>query len=94
MEREKLAKELWRLVCSKGNDAVKLAYLDEVGAAGIGRLDLRGVTEIKRSEKGCFEVRFVDKLRAVELLEQLLEKETGGAEMDRFLQSLQGDEQM
>ena len=93
MDRQEIVKELWKLIRSRGNDAVKLAYLGEEGAAGIGRLDLAGVTELKRSEKGCFEVRFVDRLRALELLERLLEKDEGGAEMERFLEGLQGDDE-
>ena len=93
MDRQEIVKELWKLIRSRGNDAVKLAYLGEKGAAGIGRLDLAGVTELKRSEKGCFEVRFVDRLRALELLERLLEKDEGGAEMERFLEELQGDDE-
>ena len=92
MDRQEIVKELRKLVRSRGNDAVKLAYLGEEGAAGMGRLDLTGVTEFKRSEKGCFEVHFVDRLRALEMLERLTEKDEGGAEMERFLEGLQGDE--
>ncbi len=92
MDRQEIVRELWKLIHSRGNDAVKLAYLGEEGAVGVGRLDLAGVTELKRSEKGCFEVRFVDRLRALELLERLTEKDEGGAEMERFLEGLQGDE--
>ena len=92
MDRQEIVRELWKLIRSRGNDAVKLAYLGEEGAVGVGRLDLAGVTELKRSEKGCFEVRFVDRLRALEMLERLTEKAEGGAEMERFLEGLQGDD--
>ena len=91
MDRQEIIRELSRIIRSKGNDAVKLAYLGEDGAGEIGRLDLRGVAELKRSEKGCFEVRFVDKLKAIELLQQLIGQDDAG-NLDRFLDGLREGE--
>ena len=91
MDRQEIVKELERLVGSRNNDAVKLAFLEPQSAAAIGRLDLRGVSEIKRSEKGCFEVKFVDKVKALELLERLCAKEDEDG-LDEFLEGLREDE--
>lgn len=91
MDRQEIVKELERLVRSKNNDAVKLAFLEFKNAAAVGRLDLRGVSEFKRSEKGCFEVKFVDRLKALELLERLCPREDGDG-LEEFLAGLQGDE--
>ena len=91
MDRQKIVEELERLVKSRNNDAVKLAFLSPEDAAPIGRLDLRGVSEIKRSEKGCFEVKFVDKVKVLELLERLCAKDDVSG-LDEFLEGLREDE--
>lgn len=88
MDRQEIVRELRRLVRSRSNDAVKLAYLGENAPQDLGRLDLRGVVELKRSEKGCFEVKFVDRLKALELLERLCREEDGG-DLNAFLEGLQ-----
>lgn len=92
MERQEIVEELQKLVRSRNNDAVKLAWMDSGDVGGIGRLDLRGVTEVKRSEKGAFEVKFVDKLKALELLERLGAKEDGDG-LDAFLEGLREREE-
>ena len=71
MERQEIMEELHKLIRSRNNDAVRLAWLGPEDAGKIGKLDLQGVVEVKRSEKGAFEVKFVDKLKALELLERL-----------------------
>lgn len=91
MDRLEMIEELRRLVKSRNNDAVKLAFLEAGDAAAIKRLDLRGVTELKRSEKGCFEVKFIDRLKAMELLERLCGKtETDG--LEEFLEGLREED--
>ena len=91
MDREEIVKELSRIVRSKNNDAVKLAWMDAEQGCDIGRLDLRSVTEIKRSERGVFEVKFVDRLKALELLERLCQKEES-EDLGAFLEGLRDGE--
>lgn len=91
MKRQEIVRELRRLVRSRNNDGVKLAFLSEEGPEQIDKLDLGGVVELKRSEKGCFEVKFVDKLKALELLERLCREENEGA-LDAFLEGLRDGE--
>ena len=91
MDRQEIVRELRRLVRSSNNDGVKLAFLSGEEPEQIDKLDLRGVAELKRSEKGCFEIRFVDKLKALELLERLCREESEGA-LDTFLEGLREGE--
>ncbi len=65
-QREALLREMRRLAEAKVNDAVKLAYLTEEQVDLIDKLDLRAITEFKRSEKGAVEVKFSDKIKVVE----------------------------
>ena len=90
MDRQEIVRELRRLMKCRNNDAVKLAYLETERIEDIDKLDLRGVTEIKRSEKGCFEVRFVDRLKVLEMLERLCAGEDSG--LEAFLEGLQDGE--
>ena len=87
MDRQEIIKELRRLIRSRNNDAVRLAWLGQESAADIDKLDLRGVVEVKRSEKGCFEVKFVDKLKALDRMERLCSREDE-QELDAFLEGL------
>ena len=87
MTHQEIAEELKRLLKSRNNDAVKLACLGAEDLRAIGRLDLAGITEFKRSEKGCFEVKFVDRVKILELLTQLSSGENDG--LDAFLEGLQ-----
>jgi len=93
MDREKIVKELRKLLGSRRNDAVKLAWFGPEDGDRIGTLDLRGVTEIKRSEKGCFEVKFVDQLKVLEALERLCIREDEG-NLEAFLEGLRDGEEL
>ncbi len=68
MKQQEIEKELRKLIRSRGNDAVRLACLDREELPDIRRMDLNGVVSFKRGEKGGFEVKFVDKVRILELL--------------------------
>lgn len=91
MERQEIVEELEKLIRSRNNDAIRLAWLGPEDMGRIGRLDLRGVTEVKRSEKGAFEVRFVDRLKVLELLERLSRADEG-ENLDAFLEGLRDGE--
>ena len=90
LDREALLEQMGKLACAKVNDAVKLAYLPEERDA-IGRLDLSALTEFRRSGAGTVEMKFTDRMRA---LERLLELSGPGGEeqLERFLQRMEEPE--
>ena len=88
-DREALLEQMGKLACAKVNDAVKLAYLPEEEREAIGRLDLSALTEFRRSGAGTVEMKFTDRMRA---LERLLELSGPGGEeqLERFHAALEG----
>ena len=87
LTREDVARRLAELAFGKANDCVKLV-LDE--SASVDKLDLSLLTELKRNDKGTLEVRLVDRLKALEQLALLAE--SGGTDLESFLQAMQGNE--
>lgn len=90
MDRQKIINELRRLVGSKSNDAVKLAYFTQEDADRIDTLDLRGLVELRRSGNGAVEIKLIDRLKALELLDRLSQQEDRA--LDDFLAGLQGEQ--
>jgi len=89
MGREELLKYLRKLAEWKNNDVVKLAFLDTEDADKVDGLDLTGVVELKRNANGTFEAKFVDKVRVLGMLRELMEERRDGALGD-FLDGLRG----
>lgn len=60
------------------SDAVRLMFCEEANAEDIQQMDLFNVAEIKRPKGGGMEIKFVDRLKALQCMEQMSgEKETG-----------------
>lgn len=77
VRREDVLRRLTQLAFGSVADAVELAlHPGETVPAG---LDLSAVAEFKVTDKGGVEIRFVDRLRALEALTGLLERDQGGA---------------
>ena len=93
--REELLALLRRLAEWKNNDVVKLAFLDGEDAERVDGLDLSGVVELKRNANGTFEAKFVDKVRVLSMLRELMDERRDG-ELGEFLDGLRragdGDE--
>ncbi len=89
MGREELLAYLKQLAEWKNNDVVKLAFLDTEDADKVDELDLTGVVELKRNANGTFEAKFVDKVRVLGMLRELMEERRDGALGD-FLDGLRG----
>ncbi len=89
MGREELLKYLCQLAEWKNNDVVKLAFLEAEDADKVDTLDLTGVVEMKRNANGTFEAKFVDKVRVLGMLRELMEERRDGALGD-FLDGLYG----
>lgn len=86
MEREEILKEIKRLAKGRVNDAVRLAYLSEDELHEIGKLELSAVTEFKRSSNGTVELKFVDRLSA---LQWLLEQAGDDPKAERLYEALE-----
>ena len=89
--RQELVAYLRKLVKWKNNDVVKLALLEKADGAQVDKLDLTGVVELKRNANGAFEAKFVDKVRVLGMLRELMEERRDGA-LEDFLDGLSGDE--
>ena len=85
--RRELTAYLRKLIRWKSNDVVKLSLLGPEDAGQVDRLDLTGVAELKRNANGAFEVKFVDKLRVLDMLRELMEERRDGA-LEDFLNGL------
>lgn len=85
--QEELVEYLRQLAVWKNNDVVKLAFLDGEAADQVDTLDLSGVVELKRNANGTFEAKFVDKVRVLAMLRELMEERRDGA-LEEFLDGL------
>lgn len=59
MTRETAIRKLGKLATAPVNDAVKLAFLEN--GEGVEGLDLTGLAEFRRTDKGGVEIRLVDR---------------------------------
>lgn len=71
LDREQLLEQMRALACARVNDAVKLAYLPEEEREAIGKLDLSALIEFRRSGAGTVELKFADRMKALERLLEL-----------------------
>ena len=85
--RQELVGQLRKLVKWKNNDVVKLAFLEGEEAEQVDGLDLSGVVELRRNANGTFEAKFVDKVRVLAMLRELMEEGRDGA-LEDFLDGL------
>ena len=89
--QEELVEYLRQLAAWKNNDVVKLAFLEPEDRARVDELDLTGVVELKRNTNGTFEAKFVDKVRVLTMLRELMDERRDG-ELGAFLDGLYGQE--
>ena len=89
--QEELLEYLRQLLAWRNNDVVKLALLGPEDGPKVEDLDLNGVVELKRNANGTFEAKFVDKVRVLAMLRELMEERRDGA-LGEFLDGLYGPE--
>ena len=87
IRRQDVTRRLAELAFGKANDCVRLALEDE---PSLDRLDLSLLSEVKRNDKGTAEIKLTDRRRALEQLAEVAEEDS--ADMEAFLQALQGGE--
>ena len=60
-----------KLAFGSVSDAIKLIYSESLSLDAISRMDLFNVSEIKRPREGTLEIKFFDRFKALEKLQQL-----------------------
>lgn len=85
--QEDMIDQLRKLAEWKNNDAVKLAFFGQKNLRQIKGLDLTGITELKRHGNGAIELKFIDKVRILEMINELLDRR-GERELGRLLDEL------
>ena len=83
IRREDVVRRMAELAFGKANDCVRLALEDD---PPVDKLDLSLLSEVKRNEKGTVEIKLIDRLRALEQLNQAAGQDEG--EMSSFLEAL------
>ena len=87
-----IASGLNRLAFGSCSDAVYLLFSDELPPADvIGKLDLFNVSEIKRVKGGGVEIKFFDRLKALEKLFELENAFSDQSKADSLIRALSAD---
>ena len=89
LDREQLLEQMRALACAKVNDAVKLAYLPEEEREAIGKLDLSALIEFRRSGAGTVELKFADRMKALERLSG----PSGEEQLDSLFRRMEDEEE-
>ena len=66
-ERKEACRRLKQLAAARGNDAVKLAFLQPEQWQEIDGMDLTALKEFKRSPNGVVEIKLLDRVERSEL---------------------------
>ena len=91
LDLEQLLEQMRALACAKVNDAVKLAYLPEEERDAIGKLDLSALIEFRRSGAGTVELKFADRMKALERLLEL-SGPSGEEQLDSLFRRMEDEE--
>lgn len=86
-DREAVLEQIRKLAESRVNDAVRLAFLSQEELGALDGLDLSAVAEFKRSSAGTVELKFIDRLAA---LQWLLERAGEDPKARRLYEALEG----
>lgn len=88
VRREDVVEALKEIAFGRVNRGVELAYLEDPTAERIRKMDLSTVAEFKRGANGAVEIKFVDRVKALGALYEML---GGGDENEaaEFLQALE-----
>ena len=68
------------------SDAVRLATTKDIETLDIGALDLQMVSEIKFAKSGGIEIKFYDRIKALEKLMEVSETDSGNSDFFKALQ--------
>lgn len=87
MTGKSIKNELRKLANYRSNDVVKLAFLSREDGAAIDGLDLTGLTELKWGSGGITEMKLLDRLQVLKLLDEITRRE-GESDLGAFLSGL------
>ena len=93
VRREDAVRRLAELALGRASDASALALSPERESRNVAKMDLSAVSEFRVTDKGGVEIRFLDRVKALEALCVLLERQEGEAGAEAFLQALRGEEE-
>ncbi|MEA4953979.1 MAG: XRE family transcriptional regulator [Pseudoflavonifractor sp.] len=85
--RKAVLRQIRKLAQSRVNDAVRLAFLSEEELGELAKLDLSAVAEFKRNSNGTVEVKFIDRLAA---LQWLMDRAEEDPKAQRLYEALEG----
>ena len=92
--REDVLRRLCALAFGRANDAVRLAMGTVGEDADVEALDLSLLSEFKRGANGGIEIRLADRVKALEVLYDILSRESeGGSAAIDFLRALEETEE-
>lgn len=84
--------EIRELALGKTNDAVRLVFLNPENNRLPGKLDLRMISEIKRSSNGSVEIKLLNRIELLKLLAELTSEQSpapgDGDEAERFFSAM------
>ena len=69
---------LYRLAYGGVSDPLKLVYREDITDEEIGELDLINVSEIKRTKDKAIEIKFFDRIKALDKLNEILGTDRSG----------------
>lgn len=70
-EQQNISEGYYRLAFGCVSDAIKLLFSDEVSESQIELMDLFNISEIKKKKGGDIEIKFFDRLKALEKLQNI-----------------------
>lgn len=89
--RRRIREGLEQLAFGSVNDAIRLLFCEEPDARTLRRLNLFSVAEVRRPKGGGMEIKFVDRMQALQHLQEFCEQE--GDNRERLLPFYQALEQ-
>ncbi len=90
IERSDVIEALAKLAFGRANPGVELVYLERATPQRIRRMDLSAVAEFKRNtNNGSVEVKFVDRVKALAALYEMLGSDGGNDEAEAFFRALE-----
>ena len=87
-QRGQILNRMWQLARAGVEDAVRLACFPEGEREDLDRLNLDALTEFKRGANGVIELKFIDRVRLLELLLDASDR-SGEEQVDRFLRAME-----
>ena len=86
--RQEACRRLKQLAAAKGNDAVKLAFLQPEQWREIDGMDLTALREFKRGANGTVEIKLLDRVEALQKLMEWSGQDTVGETESSVLKAL------